>query len=98
MKTFNRYKVKTKRNLPVRIQKGLDSLRERSKDDDIIIMKTDKSGKLAAVDLELYLKIGGIHTKNDNVIDMDTVEAMAKIRDAHCSCWIKMLGVGDHHK
>ena len=98
LKTFNKHKVKTKSNLPEGVQKGLDSLKKRSKDGDLIIMQTDKSGKLAAVDPELYLKMGGIHTKNDTVIDMDLVEAMAKITDAHCSCWIKMLGVGDHHK
>ena len=48
------------------IRKGIEGLRKRVKNNEIVVVPVDKSGKLSAVSLEKYLVMGRDHTKNDS--------------------------------
>ena len=89
---------KGKSNLPDGARLGLKSLEERTKDGDLIVMETDKSGKLAVCEPEAYLRMGEEHVKEDREITIKEVLENARVSDAHTSCWIKMMGVGEQHR
>ena len=66
-------KGEVKGNLTEEEKEGLRSLQKRMKAKDLIILKTDKSGKLCVVSKEKYLRMGEEHTKRDMEIDRMTV-------------------------
>ena len=55
-------------NLTEEQQQGLKSLQLRIKNKEIVILKTDKSGKLFVATTEEYIKMGHKHTKKDKII------------------------------
>ena len=58
-----------KGNLTEEEKEGLKSLQKRMKEKEIIILKTDKSGKMCVTTREEYEKMGHKHTKKDEKID-----------------------------
>ena len=46
---------------------------KRIKTEDLIIIKTDKSGKMSATDKETYVKMGMEHVKGDKIISRDRI-------------------------
>ena len=52
-------------NLTESERRGLNKLRKRIKNDELVILRTDKSGKLAAMNKEDYLKMGLGKIKKD---------------------------------
>ena len=73
---------------------GLKSLQKMIKAGEIIVMRTDKSSKLAITDLETYIEMGSKHTNKDEVITMEEVTEREKIVNGHTSMYIKMTGMG----
>ena len=51
--------------------KGLKSLKKRVKEGQIVICKTDKSGKFGVASLEAYKQMGEVHTRGDEEIGID---------------------------
>ena len=70
---------------------GLKTLEKRTKEEDIFILKTDKSGKLVARSPEAYLEMGEEHCSRDKEI---TMEQVRQLSSAPTSSWIKMFHVG----
>ena len=60
-----------------------------------MVLRTDKSSKLAACDLETYIEMGKKHTKKDMVITMDEVKERESIVNGHTAMFIKITGMGD---
>ena len=54
-----------KTNLTEDEKKGLKKIQKRIKEGDLVVMKTDKSGKMSVTDRENYVKMGQEHVKND---------------------------------
>ena len=44
---------------------GLKSLNKRVKDNEIVIVETDKSGKFSVMNQDTYLEAGDVHVKED---------------------------------
>ena len=84
-----------KQNLTEQEQKGLESLVKRISEEDLIIMKTDKSGKFCITTREEYKKMGNDHTKNDKVIGRDRIREIERILNGHCTAWAKIWGTGE---
>ena len=84
-----------KQNLTEQEQKGLESLVKRMSEEDLIIMKTDKSGKFCITTREEYKKMGSDHTKNDKVIGRDRIREIERILNGHCTAWAKIWGTGE---
>ena len=70
-------------------------MKKRIKNDEIIIMRTDKSSKLAICDVDTYLKLGEKHIKKDKEITLKDVGEMEKDVNGHTAMFIKMTGMED---
>ena len=60
-------------NLTEEEKDGLKSLQKKIKNQEIVILKTDKSGKLCVVSWEEYIRMGREHTGRDQEIDRKTI-------------------------
>ena len=74
---------------------GLRSLQRKIKEGKIIVLRTDKSSKLAVTDLDTYIEMGKKHTKNDKEIELEDIEEIEKVINGHTAMFIKMTGMGD---
>ena len=72
---------------------GLTILKKRIENDEIIIMRTDKSSKLAICDVDTYLKLGEKHI--DKEITLKDVGETEKDMNGHTAMFIKMTGMED---
>ena len=63
-------KSRQKTNLTPAQKRGIQKLNKRQKEGDLIIAMTDKSGNIAAVETELYLKMVESHTCHDVEVGM----------------------------
>ena len=59
-------------------KKGLVKLQKRIRNQEIAILKTDKSGKLAAISKDDYLKIGLLSNKSDRKVTRKEVQKIEK--------------------
>ena len=84
-------------NLTPEQQAGLKSLKKKIKDGDIIVLKTDKSGKLCVASRDAYVKMGMIHTEKDKKIGWNEIQEMEKQINGHSVAWVKMHNTGEHH-
>ena len=77
--------------------KGLESLQKRIEKEEILVIKTDKSGKLSITDRENYKKMGESHVKNDKVVDRLKVREIDKTMSEHTRAWCSIWGTGANH-
>ena len=61
-------KGEQKTNLTEQEKRGLNSLMKRIKKENIIVMKTDKSGKMCVTSEEKYIEMGQVHIGEDKRI------------------------------
>ena len=73
-------------------------MKTRIKTGEIIVMLTDKSGKLAVITLEDYLKMGEVHTANDTEVTEMKARELERRINGHTSMWIKMSNMGENHR
>ena len=76
-------------------KEGLDSLQKRVKEGELVIMKTDKSGKLVPIDRDVYVEMGKAHTSGDEEITMAEVLKMSEDIDNHSSAYLRMFNMGE---
>ena len=102
LSTFNAYVTwncnkegEQRTNLTKEQEEGLKSLRKRTKEREIVVMKTDKTDKLAVVSWEAYMKMGEVHLQGDREIMGEDVTRIQSITNGHTSSWIKILGIGE---
>ena len=86
-----------KSNLTEGQEEGIKSLRKRIADEEIIVMKTDKSGKFAITDRDNYEEMGRAHTGKDRVIGDDEARDRERVINGHTSMWLKMTNLGEKH-
>ena len=60
-------------NLSEEEKGGMRSLQKRMREKEIILIKTDKSGKLCITTREEYMKMGEEHTRSDEKVDRKVV-------------------------
>ena len=73
------------------------SLQKRMKNQEVIVMKTDKSGKLCIISREEYMKMGQEHNKRDEQIDRKAILEKEKQLNGHVFFWSKIWGSGEDH-
>ena len=86
-----------KGNLTEDEKDGLRRLQKRIKEKQVVILKTDKSGKMCLVTREEYEKMGLEHTRKDQEIDRRGIMEKEKQLNSHVFFWSKMWGSGDSH-
>ena len=74
-------------NLTEEEKDGLKSLQKRMKNQEIVILKTDKSGKMCVVTREEYIRMGQEHTGKDAEIDRKTIIEKEKQLNGHVFFW-----------
>ena len=85
---------KQKQNLTQNQQKGLASLRKRIKNQEIVILQTDKTGKFAVTDMETYEKMGEEHTGRDEEITREQVLQIERLINGNMSMLGKCFQIG----
>ena len=75
-------------NLNVKEKKGLEILRKRIQDEEVLIMKTDKSGKLSVTSREKYIEMGREHTENDEEVGRVKLREIDKTMSDHATAWV----------
>ena len=83
-------------NLSEQEKRGLRSLRKRIQSGELLVIKTDKSGKFAIIDKAHYLEIGKMHTKNDKEIGRKEIVEREKVINGHARMWCMMTQAGEH--
>ena len=79
-------------------KEGLKSLLKRIKNEEIMILKTDKSGRFVVTTPEKYIEMGKEHTSKDVEIDWFKMREMEKTATAHSLAWEVIWNSGeDHH-
>jgi hypothetical protein len=103
-KTYNQYrdeecnkKAEVRGNMTEEEKDGLKSLQKRIKNKEIVILKTDKSGKLCVATREEYERMGHEHTKKDVEIGRKQIIEMEKQLNGHVFFWAKIWGSGEAH-
>ena len=94
MKKFCGKNGKQLSNLTKSQERGLKSLRERVKNGEIVVLPTDKTGKLAVMTRSTYEKAGQKHVKNDVVVGMEELWEAQKQINGHVAMSIKMFKIG----
>ena len=75
---------------------GLDSVMKKVSSQEVIICKSDKTGKLIPVSPQTYAAMGEIHTKKDRVISEWETHVIQKELNNHTSAWLRMLQAGEN--
>ena len=104
MKTFEVYRLEKcnkkgeqRSNLTPSEMRGLRKIRKRIAGHDILVLKTDKSGKLAVIDRDLYTKLGLEQCKNDRKIDRESIRTIERRINDQSRFWSKMINSGKNH-
>ena len=79
-------------NLSKAENEALISLRKRVSDGEIIITTTDKSGRMAVLTREQFIKAGEVHTLKDEVLDWGKVHYIQNQVNAHTWWFSRILG------
>ena len=87
-----------KSNLTEEEEKGLRSLQKRMKNEDLVIMKTDKSGKMSVTKKENYLEMGKAHTGEDKKVGREKIREIDKLMSEHSVAWCSMWKTGKNHE
>ena len=102
--TYENYREKNtnkkgdqKSNLTKGEKNGLKSLKKRMTNEEIIVMKTDKSGKFVVTTPENYIKMGEEHTKKDEEVSWDEVREKERIVSQHTKAWDLIWRTGENH-
>ena len=90
-------KHEQKSNLKKSEKDGLRSLMKRMKNEEIIIMKTDKSGKFVVTTPEKYIEMGEDHTNKDTEISWAQMRELEKNVSEHAVAWEMIWNTGEDH-
>ena len=77
--------------------KGLTKLRKRIAEKAIVVLKTDKSGKLTVIERDKYEKLGKDKNKTDEIIDRRKLRQIESRINAQTKFWTKILNSGKDH-
>ena len=85
-------------DLTVKERKGIQKLRDRIKEGEIVVLKTDKSGKLVVANKEDYLKMGQRKIAEDRKLDRAEIKKIEEKINDHTRMLTKIFNIGENHK
>ena len=102
-KIFNDFKKKNcdkrgkqKTNLTEPEEMGIKSLEKRIEAEEILVVKTDKSNRLAVIKRADYLEMGRKSIENDKEVSRKEIIEKEKILNGHSRMWCKMQNMGEN--
>ena len=81
-------------NLSYNQRAALFTLKKKVREGDLVILNTDKTGKLAAVSKDTYKQMGMKHTAGDQVITRGEAAQIQRELNGHVSMFNQMTGLG----
>ena len=78
-------------NLTNNEKAGLNSILKRIKSNELMVVPTDKSGRLAILTHDQYIKSGTVHTQKDQKISWNEVKYLKNQVNAHMSWFSRIL-------
>ena len=84
-------------NLTEEETRGLRSILKRIRAGELLVIRTDKSGRFCVVSVEDYLKLGEVHVSKDEKIGRLEIIETEKILNSHTVAWCKIWGTGEEH-
>ena len=81
-------------NLTKKEKEGLESIRKRIKDGQLVIVPTDKSGRFSVMDLDTYMQAGLKHTSKDEKVSIHQIRENQSELNGHVSMILKIYRVG----
>ena len=88
-------KMRQKPNLSVNVRKGIAKLKKRISEGELIVLLTDKSGRLACMPFDMYHEAAEEHLKKDVEVGEDFAEQTQRLLNGHVSMWLKITGMGE---
>ena len=82
-------------NLTDRQKEGLKRIRKRVKDHEVLVIPTDKSGRLCLVTPGAYEAMGKVHTTKDKEVGLEEAKKTQELLNGHVSMWIKGFSIGE---
>ena len=82
-------------NLSKSEEGGLKKLKKRTKDGDIVVLPTDKTGNFAVMDRGKYEEAGLAHVKEDKLVGWEELRTAQKELNGHMAMLIKIFKIGD---
>ena len=76
----------------------MKSLMQRISKGEILIMKTDKSGKMSVTTRDKYLEMGREHVGEDDEVARVKIVETDKILNDHSSAWCSIWRTGRDHE
>ena len=70
-------------NLSDQQNKGISSLKKKCKEEDLVIMETDKTKKLSIMTKENYVSVTTPHTENDQAITSEELKMIERTLNGH---------------
>ena len=86
--------IKKGDNLSTAERSGLMSIKQRMKDNEIVIYETDKSRRFSVDSCENYKLSGEQHISNDNVITIEEYKEIETLSNIHAVSWVRMSQAG----
>ena len=84
-------------NLTEMEARGLKKLQKRVREGELIVVKTDKSGRFALMSIEEYQRAGEVHTSKDSEVDLEFLIKNQRKLNGHISMLLKTFLVGESH-
>ena len=81
-------------NLTKGEESGLKSLKKRFKNEELVVLPTDKSGRFGVMSMKNYLRAGEKHTRGDEEVDMKMVMSNQRELNGNMSMIIKFCKIG----
>ena len=76
--------------------KGLKSLKERIKNDELVVIPKDKTGNFAVMSRNTYEKSGMVHTRGDTEVKWENVQEAQREINGHVSMLGKIFNMGKY--
>ena len=86
-----------KSNLTLVEERGLRKLKKRVRNKEIVVLKTDKSGKLVVANKEKYLKMGMSKIKEDRELKRPEIKKIEERINNHTRMLTKVFNIGESH-
>ena len=84
-------------NLTKQERQGLKKLKKRISEGELLVIKTDKSGKLGVINREKYLEMGLKDSSRDREINRKELRQVEKRLNDHTLMILKVVNAGESH-
>ena len=83
-------------NLSKSEERGLRSLLKRTREGELVVLPTDKTGQFAVMDRNGYEQAGLVHVKEDTEVGWDELRLAQRELNGHVAMMVKIFRIGEN--